>query len=513
MGQKHQKPKKIFEIKKEINNNIKEEKITKSSFKFLSIIGRGGFGKVWKVYSKKYKTIYAMKEMSKTKIIDKRSEKSVKAERDLLEMMHHPFIINMHFSFQDNDHLYIAMDLLTGGDLRYQICKKKKFSEQETKFFIACIILSLEYIHTNNIIHRDLKPENLVLDSKGYVKLTDFGIAKFYVKENYKETSGTPGYMAPEVMCSQNHTIAVDYFALGVIGYEFMNGKRPYLGKNRKEIKAKILSTQVQVKKGMVPHGWSIESADFINRLIQRKPANRLGLRGPTEVKEHLWFKDYDWKNLYCGKLISPFQPKGTENFDYNYCNQPDKIGENTQERYYNIMNSQKYKEVFINFSYFNRFSKKNGKDKNSENKFKNPHLIYLQKDEEEQEDKPKELKGPIIINNNIININNYNFSSLDISSLKNNNLNNANNNDNSFIKKDDLLIPINGIIAGKLFRGEEQFSDVRKLPSFRSTNTLLKEYKKQRSVSALIRNGNNYNGLKYGTNISTKKASDFDGW
>ena len=160
MGQKHQKPKKIFEIKKESNNNIKEEKLTKSSFKFLSIIGRGGFGKVWKVYSKKYKTIYAMKEMSKTKIIDKRSEKSVKAERDLLEMMHHPFIINMHFSFQDNDHLYIAMDLLTGGDLRYQICKKKKFSEQETKFFIACIILSIEYIHTNNIIHRDLKREN-----------------------------------------------------------------------------------------------------------------------------------------------------------------------------------------------------------------------------------------------------------------------------------------------------------------------------------------------------------------
>jgi len=90
---------------------------------------------------------------------------------------------------------------------------------------MACIILSLDHIHSNNIIHRDIKPENLVLDHLGFVGLTDFGIAKIYQKENKSETSGTPGYMAPEVMCAQNHTIAVDYFALGVIGYEFMLGK------------------------------------------------------------------------------------------------------------------------------------------------------------------------------------------------------------------------------------------------------------------------------------------------
>ena len=512
MGQKHQKSKKIFEIRNELPMMPKEEKLTKASFKFLSIIGRGGFGKVWKVYSKKYKTIYAMKEMSKTKIIDKRSEKSVKAERDLLEMMHHPFIINMHFSFQDNDHLYITMDLLTGGDLRYHLCRKKKFSEPETKFFIACIILSLEYIHTNNIIHRDLKPENLVMDNKGYVKLTDFGIAKFYVKENYKETSGTPGYMAPEVMCSQNHTIAVDYFALGVIGYEFMNGKRPYVGKNRKEIKSKILTTQVQVKKGMVPQGWSVESADFINRLIQRKPANRLGLRGPTEVKEHLWFKDYDWKNLYCGKLISPFQPKDEDNFDYNYCNEPDKLGANTQERYYNIMSSQKYKEAFVEFYYFNRLSKKTGKERNNEYKFKNPHLEYLKMDIEEKKlENNNEIKAPIIINNNIININNYNFGNLDGNNIKKIQSDNIFNNDNSFIKKDDLLVPINGIIAGRLFKGEEQYSDMRKLSSFKSTNTLLKGYNK-RSTSAAIIRGRKYNGVNYGT-MKYTKVNDIEGW
>lgn len=92
------------------------------------------------------------------------------------------------------------------------------------EFFVCCLLLGLEYLHTNNILHRDIKPENLVLDERGYVRITDFGIAKFYQKENYSETSGTPGYMSPEVMCAQNHTIAVDYFALGVITFEFMMG-------------------------------------------------------------------------------------------------------------------------------------------------------------------------------------------------------------------------------------------------------------------------------------------------
>ena len=111
-------------------------------------------------------------------------------------------------------------------------------------------------------------PENLVLDSNGYLKLTDFGIAKVYKKENYKETSGTLGYMATEVMYGQNHTIAIDYFSLVVIGNELMNGARPYHSKNRREIKEKIMAKQAKVKKEQMSTGWSIESADFINRLL-----------------------------------------------------------------------------------------------------------------------------------------------------------------------------------------------------------------------------------------------------
>lgn len=95
-------------------------------------------------------------------------------------------------------------------------------------------------MHTNGVIHRDIKPENLLMDSNGYVRITDLGISREWTPENANDTSGTPGYMAPEVMCRQNHGVAVDYFALGVIAYEFMKGRRPYVGKNRKEIRDMI---------------------------------------------------------------------------------------------------------------------------------------------------------------------------------------------------------------------------------------------------------------------------------
>ena len=107
---------------------------------------------------------------------------------------------------------------------------------------MACVLIGLEYMHSQGVMHRDIKPENLLLDENGYVRITDMGISRVWTPDNAQDTSGTPGYMAPEVMTRQNHGISVDYFALGVVTYEFMFGKRPYLGKSRKEIRDAIIA-------------------------------------------------------------------------------------------------------------------------------------------------------------------------------------------------------------------------------------------------------------------------------
>lgn len=119
---------------------------------------------MWRTSRKKTHAGYALKEMSKARIITKRSVKSVINERQILAQLNNPFIVNMHYAFQDRENLYLVMDYLSGGDLRYHICRYRKFNEETTRFFVACLIAALEYIHEKNIIHRDIKPENLVIE-------------------------------------------------------------------------------------------------------------------------------------------------------------------------------------------------------------------------------------------------------------------------------------------------------------------------------------------------------------
>ena len=348
------------------------EEINRNSFDFISVIGKGGFGKVWKVRNKKNLKEFAMKEMSKAMVIEKNCVSSILYERDLLSNFRHPFIINMIYSFQDSDNLYLVMNLVTGGDLRYQMTKMSTFSENQSKFLIACLVLGLEAIHANDIIHRDIKPENLVLDDKGYMKISDFGIAKKKDNQNLSENSGTPGYMAPEVMNYQNHSFTADYYAIGVICYEMMMGVRPYTGENKNIIKEKILAKQVMIKNHEIPNGWTKESADFINNLIQRKPNVRLGYKGIYQIKQHNWFVDFDWKELYNMKMEAPFIPLEENNYDINYCSQEDIINDNERKKLDKIKSTNEYINGFKNYLYFN-FCYEN----NKKSEFINPHKIY----------------------------------------------------------------------------------------------------------------------------------------
>ena len=294
--------------------------------------------------------------MSKVKIIDRRSEISIINERNFLSKLNNPFIVNMYFAFQDFSNLYLVMDLLTGGDLRYQIVRHKTFNENQTKFFLANIILGLEYIHSKNIIHRDIKPENLVMENTGYVRITDFGVAKINMKDNSSETSGTPGYMAPEVLFVQNHSFPCDFFAIGVIGFEFMLGVRPYLGRSRQEIKEVVFNFQAKIYDEDIPENWSKESVDFINKLLLRKPNKRLGYKnGINELKKHIWFKDIDWEKLEKKEVEAPFLPdKNSENFDKEYCEEIDNVSEETIERYRQYIADELFPDVFKGYTFCN---------------------------------------------------------------------------------------------------------------------------------------------------------------
>ena len=444
---------------KEINNkneNNNNNNLNRNMFEFITVIGKGGFGKVWKVQYKKTEEYFALKEMSKRKILDKKSEKSINSERKFLSILNNPFIVNMHYAFQDNDNLYLVMDMLSGGDLRYHCSRYRTFSEEQTRFFIACITYSLEYIHSNNVIHRDIKPENLVLDDKGYVRVTDFGIAKYNTADNSSETSGTPGYMSPEVMNAENHSFAADFFAIGVIGYEFLMGFRPYNGKNRKEIKEKIFSEKVEITPQQKKKGWSDDVLDFINRLLERNKELRLGSNGVQELKEHQWLKYYPWDELEQKTLPAPFVPEEIDNFDKSYCESEEKITDNTKIRYKKIFSSDLYQSAFIDF-YFNKdipkFQRKHRKSVQVKNLLPDKENLNENNDKQNIEDNNNPQILSLNSDGNKDN-NNNNFEKLD-KSIQNNSK--TNKSTEQIKKEEELLNNSNNININDKYKTNEK--------------------------------------------------------
>lgn len=351
-----------------------------------------------------------MKQLSKNRLIDKNCVKQVIKERNLMSKLNHPFLVNMHFSFQDSNYLYMILDLMNGGDLRFYHLKKKIFNENECKFMATCLIMGLEYLHTNKIIHRDLKPENIVIDQFGYFYITDFGISLNLNGggkiENNDTLAGSLGYIAPEVILGEKFGYEVDYFALGVVCYEMMTGKLPYYAKSIKEIKELILANQVQIKNFEKPQGWSNDSIDFINKLILRKPEKRLGKRGIEELKNHPWIKDTDWEKLYLHKLKSPFTASLSSEWIIakNYFAKTDDTTKETLERFASIENRGDYSHQFDDYYYFNKYSMKNTPQ------FINPHQKYENKNiviEDEaftRQNPRKKLSCHTAINNNLKN-------------------------------------------------------------------------------------------------------------
>ena len=332
-----------------------------------------------------------MKQMSKAKLIEQNCYKDIIYERNLESNLDHPFLATLLFSFQDKDYLYTVHDLMSGGDLRYWYKQKKIFNEKECKFIVACIILALEYLHSNKIIHRDLKPENILFDKNGYIHITDFDIARMLNKEPEEkliQISGTPGYMSPETIFKESHSYTSDFFSLGVIICEMMLKKRPFVGKNRQEIKEKMVKNEVKIKEA--PKGWSLDIVDFINKLLIKNPKERLGSKGFSELKFHPWLRFYDWKSTYLKKEKAPFIPPKkvicSEETDFDISQEDSKIIKK-------IKSGELIQKAFGDFKYFNKFSKKCIEKREN---YINPHSFY---DEIENRKQVKSISEKLKVN------------------------------------------------------------------------------------------------------------------
>lgn len=163
---------------------LRRTRLGLDDFRTVKVIGKGAFGEVRLVQKVDTGKIYAMKTLRKSEMFKKDQLAHVRAERDVLAESNSPWVVQLFYSFQDSAYLYLLMEFLPGGDLMTMLIKYDTFSEDVTRFYIAECVLALEGIHKLGFIHRDIKPDNILIDGKGHIKLSDFGLSTGFQKQH-----------------------------------------------------------------------------------------------------------------------------------------------------------------------------------------------------------------------------------------------------------------------------------------------------------------------------------------
>ncbi|GIY17186.1 hypothetical protein CDAR_388101 [Caerostris darwini] len=341
---------------------LKRSRLGVEDFEPLKVIGRGAFGEVRLVQKKDTGHVYAMKILRKADMLEKEQVAHVRAERDVLVEADHQWVVKMYYSFQDAMNLYLIMEFLPGGDLMTLLMKKDTLSEDCTQFYIAETALAIDSIHKLGFIHRDIKPDNLLLDAKGHIKLSDFGLCtglkKSHRTEFYRDLSqakpsdfsmyfdrnasnpmdskrraeswkknrrqlaystvGTPDYIAPEVFMQTGYNSSCDWWSLGVIMYEMLMGYPPFCSETPQETYRKVMNwRETLIFPPEVPI--SNEARDLIQRFCCEADKRMGAGGGVEEIKQHPFFKGIDWAHIRerpAAILVDVKSIDDTSNFD-----------------------------------------------------------------------------------------------------------------------------------------------------------------------------------------------------
>ncbi|XP_077411768.1 protein kinase C eta type [Vanacampus margaritifer] len=297
-----------------------------SDFTFLQVLGKGSFGKVMLARFNNRDRVFAVKVLKKDIILQDDDVECTLTEKRVLSLASlHPYLTQLYCCFQTLDRLFFVMEFVNGGDLMFHIQKSRKFDEPRACFYTAEITSALMFLHSKHIIYRDLKLDNVLLDKDGHCKLADFGMCKEGISEDVgaRTFCGTPDYIAPEILQEMVYGASVDWWALGVLLYEMLQGHAPFEAENEDDLFEAILNEEIAYAPWL-----SVESVDILKAFLTKNPLRRLGCvaseGGEIAVTSQAFFRDIDWELLNHRAIEPPFKPKikmpeDVNNFDPDF--------------------------------------------------------------------------------------------------------------------------------------------------------------------------------------------------
>ncbi|XP_015793353.1 G protein-coupled receptor kinase 2 isoform X2 [Tetranychus urticae] len=290
--------------------------VTKDTFRMYRVLGKGGFGEVCACQVRATGKMYACKKLEKKRIKKRKGESMVLIEKQILQKINSRFVVSLAYAYETKDALCLVLTLMNGGDLKFHIYNmggEPGFDLDRARFYTAEVTQGLDHLHSQGIVYRDLKPENILLDDHGHVRISDLGLAMEIPEgEMVRGRVGTVGYMAPEVIENDKYAFSPDWFSLGCLLYEMIEGQAPFRARKEK-VKREEVERRVKNDVESYSNKFSEDTKAICTLLLSKKVSDRLGCKlgrkGASEVKAHRFFKTVNWKRLEAGMLQPPFIP------------------------------------------------------------------------------------------------------------------------------------------------------------------------------------------------------------